>query len=350
MVAPVTDLGSSVLQDDSTNYKYVSRWKQAMPVDRPLPYVCKVGKKLKQISGDPVHMIGVGQAANRDYDSNASLQADLKGKVHDKLMGSIREGASLGAGLAELGKSIGMVNARLVQIAQFTRRLRKLDFNGAAHVLSLPRAPKGVSKSKSMAGNWLEYSFGWKPAIQDIYTAIDVLQEPIRSIKPKESSSGSFLKSYGDAVSTTQPFHRFEYVGLTRLRAGLEVTVTNHNLFLANRLGLINPGTVLWEVIPFSFVVDWFINVEQFLSSGTDYVGLGVSNAWFTHSTSGIVLEQKGDPNWDVKVHMASYQIGVVDRRLGTINPVLQVRPFKLFGWQRCAHSAALLTVLLGRK
>jgi hypothetical protein len=66
------------------------------------------------------------------------------------------------------------------------------------------------------------------------------------------------------------------------------VQITNPNLWLLNRLGLINPGTVIWDLIPWSFVVNMFVNINAILESFTDTVGLDISNQSVTKSYSAL--------------------------------------------------------------
>lgn len=51
------------------------------------------------------------------------------------------------------------------------------------------------------------------------------------------------------------------------------VEVADPNARLASQLGFVNPAVVAWELVPFSFVVDWFVNVGDVLSSYTDFLG-----------------------------------------------------------------------------
>lgn len=349
MVAPVTDLGSSTLSNTDDLYRWARRYRQAKPIDRPLPYETYVGAHKAQVAGLKSWSLPCWSAATSGYDlPPGNTVADLQNRLHDKMMNAIQGGAQLGASLAEFRQSLGMVNARVLQIATFARKLRKFDFNGAAHTLALPRAPKGVSKRKSMAGNWLEYSFGIKPLVGDIYSAIDVLQNPIKSIKTKVGAVASVFNEFGSPAS--DPFsNRREFIGTVRCRSGCEVMIENHNLYLASRLGLINPATVVWEIIPFSFVVDWFINVEQFLSSGTDFVGLSITNAWNTTARMGVLKTYTCNPYWDSPINIRAFNLAYVNRGLGLVRPQLIVRPWKLPGWGRVANAAALLTVLLSR-
>lgn len=43
-------------------------------------------------------------------------------------------------------------------------------------------------------------------------------------------------------------------------------------------LGLANPLKTIWEVIPFSWFVDWFTNIGKVLGQVTDFLGLQVKN------------------------------------------------------------------------
>jgi hypothetical protein len=65
---------------------------------------------------------------------------------------------------------------------------------------------------------------------------------------------------------------------------GAEVHISNPNLYLANKLGFVNPAVIAWELVPFSFVVDWFVPVGNFLSQWTDFVGLSLQNGYTTKS------------------------------------------------------------------
>ena len=51
-------------------------------------------------------------------------------------------------------------------------------------------------------------------------------------------------------------------------------TVSNSWLAGLNNLGLINPFTVIWELMPMSFVIDWLLPIGNFLDALTAHVGL----------------------------------------------------------------------------
>lgn len=42
-------------------------------------------------------------------------------------------------------------------------------------------------------------------------------------------------------------------------------------------MGLINPALTAFQIIPLSFILNWFINVEQVLGALTDFAGLSLT-------------------------------------------------------------------------
>jgi hypothetical protein len=54
--------------------------------------------------------------------------------------------------------------------------------------------------------------------------------------------------------------------------------VTNPNLDLLQSLGLANPAEVIWELVPFSFLIDHVVGIGNFLSSFSDELGWNCSD------------------------------------------------------------------------
>jgi len=173
---------------------------------------------------------------------------------------------------------------------------------------------------------FLEGIFGWVPLIQDIYDAFETLSEAHRSSPVRAKHSMVYSKKVtGDPNSrlTTQ----------TELGAmvGAQGRMQNPNLALLSDLGLINPAAVLWDRVPYSFVVNWFIPVGSYLSALTDLVGYTTEKAFVTtyvrKTCSGQIREYHpvtGSLVWRNRM-VQSVQI---DRRLGF--PVPSLPQFQL--------------------
>jgi hypothetical protein len=71
--------------------------------------------------------------------------------------------------------------------------------------------------------------------------------------------------------------------------------VTNPNAFLLNQLGIANPGAFLWDNLPGSFMVDWFVPVGKYLRSLSNDFGAEVHRGYITHSVNARLVGQYFD-------------------------------------------------------
>lgn len=199
-----------------------------------------------------------------------------------RLKEQIAEFSQQGENLGQASKSMKMVTDRIGQVFRSYKALRKGRFGDFIETLRIPAQAKdrrfATGTHKRVARNassiFLEYTYGWKPIVQDIFVGlnaiVDAPQNEKRPIKARASSGkfplwlrpGRVISGYG----------RYD----VDLRA--VITVTDENLFTLNRTGLVNPATIAWQLLPFSFIADWFVNVEQFINSLSDYAGLTVTN------------------------------------------------------------------------
>lgn len=115
---------------------------------------------------------------------------------------------------------------------------------------------------------WLEFHFGWEPLIKDIYAGVNVLQSGFPPIRVRARAHAKTRDIYNGGPTNYE--RKFDL----RVEYGANVFVDDPMLWKANQLGLINPAVVAWELVPFSFVVDWFLPVGSFLGQFTDFVGL----------------------------------------------------------------------------
>jgi len=72
----------------------------------------------------------------------------------------------------------------------------------------------------------------------------------------------------------------------------LEYTLDSPNLALASHLGITNPLVVLWNVEPWTYVIDWFLPVSKYLSALDADLGFTWKSGTVTHWSK---LELNGD-------------------------------------------------------
>lgn len=172
--------------------------------------------------------------------------------------------AALGITAATANQSFAMIATRAAQLREAYSYAKRGNVVGLARTLGVK---KRKSYSKDAAGLWLEYTFGWVPLAADMHAAAGVLSDP-----------WELSRAYG-TCSIEQHFSSdhgwLEESNLYRTRAvctaGLRIV--NPNVALLTQLGLSNPAAVAWDIIPFSFVIDWFLKVNRFVNTWNDMAG-----------------------------------------------------------------------------
>ena len=221
--------------------------------------------------------------------SNYPFTGQESNKALDKFVESFKGGtdAALAVTLAEWRQSHMMIVSRAGQLLSALKNLKRLRLGDVAKDLGIqPSQVRGVVSrkgAKDTAGQWLELHFGWVPLVQDIYNAVNVLQGVLPGSKARGKAGVRVSLSDNRGQGNWSTFANAEGF----LTIGADVYLENANLALANRMGLINPATVAWELIPFSFLVDWFLPVGNFLNSFSDFVGYRVENPFTTTLRKG---------------------------------------------------------------
>jgi hypothetical protein len=276
-------------------------------------------------------------------------------KAYSKFVDQMSSQSQWANNLHERQKTFAGAVDRLTQLARFTRAVRRFDVKAASDALRVNKRPR-VDKKTQSSGLWLEYHFGWEPLVKDIGNAMETLN---RDFSEKRIKAGA--RNHERQLVITRNGVNFESSSLdiaTGVRMGGTVRIVNPNTSLLADLGFINPASVLWEAVPFSFVVDWFANVGQVIASYSDFAGKSVSDAYTTafqertwSSSSGGYDPYGNEPYWSSGFwsSVQGAKAVSVQRGLGITGPTFRVKPFKGFSVTRGATAVALLLQQLAR-
>lgn len=125
---------------------------------------------------------------------------------------------------------------------------------------------------------WLEYSYGWKPLLRDVYEHAEALASA--GINYSGALRVGVGRSKADKTTrvTEKPNSQIWNVRLYKSSKWVEYKVwykiPDGVLDYANVFGLNNPLAIAWELVPFSFVADWFLPIGRALECITAYNGL----------------------------------------------------------------------------
>lgn len=200
---------------------------------------------------------------------------------------AIGQNSQLGTFIAEGRKALGMVANRALMLYHAYLALRKGRFAYFLRELKLNPRNRQRQRLRQTADNaadlWLEYWFGWSPSLDDIYSSLMVLEKDI----PSGRYHGQSITARNALVRSGIIYHteNVSYV----CKMGGTVTLSNPNIALAAQLGLVNPVSIAWNLVPFSFLADWVFDVGVWLESFTDFLGFDVSAAYTTFYMHGHV-------------------------------------------------------------
>lgn len=309
MAAPITGPTHTVLQqtgDRQGSFKIEKfRYKQAKPYNLPAPYsflenaTTKLDWQVRAPVGGIVdgsnttkspgyHYTDVPGSPSAQHAPLNLLMAQTMDMARAKFVGQMNESAMLAVNFAERKQAIGMMANRVMQLYRFTKKLHNFDFLGAGAELGLSRHQvKDMVKrrnlrktARSFGNNYLEFHFGWEPLVKDIYACVELVQSPMEHLvaRGKKTTRQKRFDNVRPIQGIETHLYQGNHVNEVQCVCQAEFKVTNPNLYLANRLGLTNPASVAWELIPFSFVVDWFVNVSDFLNQWSEFHGVTLVN------------------------------------------------------------------------
>jgi len=252
------------------------------------------------------------------------------------------EAAELAVTLLEWKKARSMIADRATSLALGLIYARRGDVKA---MKALWGKGAGIRPYLRQQGSHvLEYSFGWAPLVSDLAAAVSIFGNGI----PPPTVKGGW--GYTQKYSTVQTSYTDRKLHSSNVQVGwtikATVRVTNPNTLLLNQLGLANPAAVAWEMTPWSFVVDYFVNVSSFISSFTDRLGMSWENASSTEFVQvNYTLTAKPTVPTTPRYHPPSYGIVVtrVARSIGIAMPTLRGKPPWEFSLSRAATSVALL-------
>jgi len=311
------------------------------------------------ISGNPAAYTG---ARADSFTFGPTLSA--KNKVLSKLEGL---NTNLATFLGEGHATYQMLGTTALRLAQAARNIRKGDFSGAGHALGFEPSQRGMSRirqaaktarnqSELLGNTWLEYQYGWKPLLSDLYGSVEAFRQGVvppgriyhLTAQVSNETTQTFPPinaSFNDKLKSRKENRKLKRS--SKAKAGVYVQVTSPMAATLQQLGLLNPLSLAWELLPYSFVVDWFLPIGSYLGALSSSLGYTQVRSW---SSSELKNELTVDIyNGQLTSVLVMYSRSA-DYVSPTVKPLLRVLDGVSDSVQRSASAVALLQQAFLRK
>lgn len=252
--------------------------------------------------------VGGGMLPGSDVPSTVSVDdwaTNLRGQLKDQSI-------NLAQTFAERKQLVGMWDEYTSRLIKASSALRRGNPTAVYRALSgghdLPRGWKrGLVRGPASSGglssafghvqnvasdSWLAWQYGVRPLVSDVagatkeYFKVRGVQPLIRrvTVKPKAKSWSTRIAYEGGSAESTATLDG-QVVCYAEFYDGASSWDQT-----TSRLGLTDPLLLAWELIPYSFVIDWFLNVGDFIHasgqiSGLKRVGIHVSSKYREYAT-----------------------------------------------------------------
>jgi len=198
--------------------------------------------------------------------------------------------------------------------------------------------PPKLELRSRVTNRYLEYTFGVQPLIQDIVGSVEEFEQACQRPHYRKVS----IRATNEArnVRTGRLWidgRKLEAIDTDKVVIKAQAIVLGESL-AAQRLGFTNPIALAWELLPYSFVVDYFIGVGNWLNSFDAMVGIQQCYGTVTRKSKYISTSNLGG-----YYYVREYGRSVFSSLPGS-RPTPQWKPS--LGFKRITNILALLSQL----
>lgn len=209
--------------------------------------------------GDEQWEGAIAQCTDVAYKATApNLYNNLLSKMNEAVIGAsvnapvaMAEARKTGKMLKEAFTPRGIMSQYVNMVTKSLPKGRRFKYGSPLHI------PSNL---------WLQWSYGWKPFASDLYNLADLSME---------RAEGSMSRLKVTAKETAVPLVNGIYgctgdlIGSVDIFGKMIIDLDTSKIFAHNtsRWTALNPAVIAWELVPYSFVVDWFYDIGGYLSN-----------------------------------------------------------------------------------
>lgn len=206
-----------------------------------------------------------------DDDLTVAVSSNIVNRSHTQALNKIKnQHIDLGVALGEGKRTLTLLASLVSRLARSLSHAKKGNWHSAFQALGLSF---NKAWKKDLANLWLEYQYGLKPLVSDIYGAQEQLLEGFKQKGMLFSASSEAKEALSPLEFWTTTPSTIEGPAFQLCKTVFWQEISRPWLYALSQLGLVNPASFAWELMRFSFVIDWLIPIGAFLSAFTASVG-----------------------------------------------------------------------------
>lgn len=236
-------------------------------------------------------------------DSNLQMQARVQAML------KLADGkADIGVALAESRRTYNMLASRSMDLLQALLDLKRRRFRNPRD-WNRAHPDLGID-TRRLADGYLEYKYGWRPLMKDLHDIYGLFRDSLKpallvdgqaTIPDNATYSGSVHNSRYYTSGSARRWHRCHVWG----------AVDSSSMRQMTQVGLTNPLALAWEVVPYSFVVDWFMPIGNVLEAHAARLGLTFVGGYDAVKSEGTCTARLLPPTGTIEIseryHEASH-------------------------------------------
>lgn len=200
-------------------------------------------------------------------DTLSLLAAPLANRALIKARSKLkRSDVNLGVAFAERDATARLLGDTATRLGKSFNNLKRGRVRAAMRdlgILNSRREPRG----SNVPNKWLELQYGWKPLLSDVFGACQALSKQDRSNWRVTAKASELVRSEYRAIWDSFDAGSGEAQAECGAFVRIDALPGNDLTMSLSSLGVTNPLLIAWELVPYSFVVDWALPVGAWLES-----------------------------------------------------------------------------------
>lgn len=187
---------------------------------------------------------------------SSTFSITARNEASDDMYSQLRGQLDLSVDLAQAGQARSMVTKSIRGLRDLSSTIRRIK-------RALRRGD-----TRAVSNLWLEFTYGWKPLANSIYQTGVQLMAPSKPSFARIKGKGKVvirIHEEGPSPEFPQVTETRHWVISQRCLVQCDFSFSDSALDTLAGFTSLNPVSIRWELVPYSFVVDWIVDIGGYL-------------------------------------------------------------------------------------